>query len=77
MSKGGAGPASHRTVYEKRCRLRSCRATFEGIEIAKFCSNKCRVKAMRLRKAGLTNEPTPKHMQEADTFTFGRKTTKL
>ena len=77
MSRGGSEIAAQRTVFKKRCRLRSCRAPFEGIAISKFCSNKCRVAAMRLRKAGKTNEPTPKFMQEPDTFTFGRKTTKL
>ena len=77
MSKGGADVAAQRTVFKKRCRLRSCRAPFEGIAISKFCSNKCRVKAMRLRKAGMTNEPTPEPMQEPDTFTMGRKVHKL
>ena len=75
--KGGAGPAAQRTVFEKRCRLRSCRKQFEGIAIAKFCSNKCRVAAMRLRAKGMTNEPEPQHFQEPDTFTHGRKTTTL
>ena len=75
--QGGAAVAAQRTVFKKRCTLRSCRAPFEGIAIAKFCSNKCRVKAMRLRAKGMTNEPTPQHMQEPDTFTHGRKEFKV
>lgn len=46
----GAQLAFMREVSKKKCMNRECNNTFEGLAIAKYCSDECRFREAYLRR---------------------------